>query len=715
MTDEARGQADSDQPLELPKDDTLDRVTFSERVVSTIVGRHEDESIVIGLYGPWGDGKTTVMNFMRADLRVRYAKTVIPVDFNPWLVGRADSLLRGFFMAVAEELDIKLGGKKQEVANLFRKIGSGVSALTLSADVAGLRPGTAATSIAELLAPSDIETTRRQFEQALRKAKRRVVVFIDDVDRLDDLEIREMFRLIRLVAPFAGITYVVACDDRAVARALATNGAPDRSGFEYLEKIVQVPLHIPPASPDDLFEWVAEGLLQLIRSTGEEVTVEEFPEIGERLRNGIMPSLRTPRAVKRYLNALSFALPMLRGNARLADVVGIEGMRVAFPAMYTKVRDGRTRFVTPPYQPFRSKPDDAAVTARVAGEIEGVPANERDEARWLLMTLFPSLGGVLSNSDISRLYAEQRVAHPDYFERYFTYSVSKDAIADTELTRILSNPDSIMVALKDGLEAKRDLYLVALTKKLAARIPALPDNVASTLLGVLPMLHPFLGKDEGRGFFGVGVSAHEALANLVARLIERLPAPDRLKATISAADAAGDPAFAIRISQAVQGHLGGSHKKLLEDAEERRLYRHLARLVVQSFGNDPIWPETTDWQRQLYLAAQFGQAKAVRTAVGRWLDVAPSSVPTFLRGMAGVAYGSRGITQNDFDRRRYEEVQQVVPLETIRRAIRRFKPRHKPSDWQDASDSTNPDMAVIDQFLLIERKIKEESKAQRVQ
>jgi predicted KAP-like P-loop ATPase len=242
----------SDNPLSNPADDLLGRAPFAKGVAAAIRGRQDPSSIVVGLYGPWGDGKSTVLNFVEAALD---GSDVVVVPFNPWLISDETELLPAFFTEVARELDVRLGGTKRRVGDALRKVGGFLSPLSVSTEVAGASPGSLVGYLADQVAGTSLVALRQDFEKALEEAGKRVVVTVDDLDRLDDREIRSMFRLIRLAAPFDRLTYVVACDETVVANALSQmQGSTATTGLAYLEKIVQVPLHIPPAPEPALTE-----------------------------------------------------------------------------------------------------------------------------------------------------------------------------------------------------------------------------------------------------------------------------------------------------------------------------------------------------------------------------------------------------------------------------------------------------------------------------
>ncbi len=72
----------TDQPISTLGEDRFQRYGFSKQIATTISNRKSEEGIVIGLYGAWGEGKTSVLNFIATELQLD--KSVLTVKFNPW-------------------------------------------------------------------------------------------------------------------------------------------------------------------------------------------------------------------------------------------------------------------------------------------------------------------------------------------------------------------------------------------------------------------------------------------------------------------------------------------------------------------------------------------------------------------------------------------------------------------------------------------------------
>ena len=90
----------SDTPIIDPAQDKFGRWPFAQRIAQTIVSRTDPSSIIIGIYGSWGDGKTTVLNFIEHELNQH--QEVVSFTFNPWRFADEPKMLLGFFHSLAD-------------------------------------------------------------------------------------------------------------------------------------------------------------------------------------------------------------------------------------------------------------------------------------------------------------------------------------------------------------------------------------------------------------------------------------------------------------------------------------------------------------------------------------------------------------------------------------------------------------------------------------
>lgn len=432
----------SDVPLTDQHQDRFDRWPFSKRLADAIASQRDPRSIVVAVYGAWGDGKTTALNFVEKELGTH--DHILCIKFNPWRFGDEGQLLRSFFNLLAEALDRSLATQKEKIGEFLKKYGTLVAPLSLSLPGVAVSPGQAAAEIGKHLSCVDLDGLRQRIESILAAAGKRVVILMDDIDRLDKSEIYAVFKLVKLTADFSHTAYVLAFDDIMVANALQErySSSKGESGFSFLEKIVQVPLHLPRAGITALRALCFEGVDYALKISGIHLDDQQTHTYYSCFVEGIEPRLTTPRMCRRYGNSLSFALPILKGEAHPVDLMLLEGLRVFYPIVYGFVRSNPSLFQGA--HEYRSASDTLKDKARsfIEDEMCALSKTERNGAMSLLKRLFPKFSGLLGDSAygpewLESWSKEQRVCSPDYFDRYFTYAVPVGDVSDSCILQFL--------------------------------------------------------------------------------------------------------------------------------------------------------------------------------------------------------------------------------------------------------------------------------------
>src|SRR5262249_19180134 len=153
----------------------------------------------------------------------------VVVRLNPWWFSGREQFLQQFFRQFRAALgDPDAPGQLKKVAeNLDRLVGI-LEPLTLLPWVGGWTGrvkdwlksiGRATTGAADLL-KEDIQKTRATIDKLLAEQDARILVVIDDIDRLRPGEVREVFQLVKAIADFPKTIYLLAFDRRKVVRAL---------------------------------------------------------------------------------------------------------------------------------------------------------------------------------------------------------------------------------------------------------------------------------------------------------------------------------------------------------------------------------------------------------------------------------------------------------------------------------------------------------------
>ena len=106
MTEANDSLLSSDKPLTDPENDRLGYSPFAERLAESLLAMAPADGFVVALYGSWGSGKTTVVNFIVRYLECRPEEDQpIIVHFNPWWFSGRENLIRAFFDQLQGGLD----------------------------------------------------------------------------------------------------------------------------------------------------------------------------------------------------------------------------------------------------------------------------------------------------------------------------------------------------------------------------------------------------------------------------------------------------------------------------------------------------------------------------------------------------------------------------------------------------------------------------------
>jgi len=228
---------------------------------------------------------------------------------------------------------------------------------------------------------------------------RQVVIVIDDVDRLDKEEIRLLFGVIKGVADFPNVCYLMAFDMEVVVKAL--DSAQGIRGDDYLKKIVQVPVQLPLPPRKALELMLLESLNVLFEGTP--------PELKDKLRwdkfftDGIRHFIETPRDALRLANSVAMFYRYIRNELECADYVALMTLSAFCPLVYRVIESNRDMFAELTTEDFRDRSKREAVESFHKSWLREVPRKERKRVVSLVMVMFPVLESILRGIDLEGL------------------------------------------------------------------------------------------------------------------------------------------------------------------------------------------------------------------------------------------------------------------------------------------------------------------------
>jgi predicted KAP-like P-loop ATPase len=180
-----------DEPLENPADDALGYAPFTAKVAEALISLKPKSGLVLALYGSWGGGKSTMLNFVAKNLDSRPKdEQPIIIRFNPWWFSGQETLVLNFFTELIAGLRLNslTDTALKNLPRLLRILGAGVSIIPTMEPV-GAVVGKLGKEFDEI-GRDTLSKVRAEIENKLKQFPSPILVIIDDLDRLPDDEIR---------------------------------------------------------------------------------------------------------------------------------------------------------------------------------------------------------------------------------------------------------------------------------------------------------------------------------------------------------------------------------------------------------------------------------------------------------------------------------------------------------------------------------------------
>ena len=431
----------ADGPVVDPADDVLGRYEFASALADDVRLAPAESGFVIGLTGPWGSGKTSVLKLVSHALQNEVSAVV---SFNPWLFSGTQQLVAHFFAELSGQLG-RSGGRARSVAKAISSYGRVISPLRYVPYVGEFaRISSEAVQALGNAAEAEAQSAEIQadkLKEKLGELEKPILVLVDDLDRLRPSEIVDVVRLVRLVGDFPNLVYVVAFDHEVVEKALDQNSGDGRG---YLEKIIHISHALPPIRHEDLTSVLQIALDEAVPNPRS----LRFDE--HRFRSffwqDVRPLFSTIRDVRRFINVLRTTLKLLGDEVDLADILALEALRLFEPSAFERIVASRY-LLTGTRDPFGDayayllgKTDDAADKEKVEGI--STEARQPTYVDRIVKQLFPHaerlLGGSAYHGSIALEWkAACRVADGDVFDIYLHRRLAPGALPTREVERIL--------------------------------------------------------------------------------------------------------------------------------------------------------------------------------------------------------------------------------------------------------------------------------------
>lgn len=573
----------AEAPISNAAQDRLRRVDFAGRIAGVLSELSLREGRVFAIRGGWGFGKSSLKNLITEKLDAR-DDGADWVDFNPWQWGDGDAIARALFGQIADRLGGEHSKDALARADALRRYGAiltGAASPLKEASRSTLLISTVLTNasiiafasaihfdlptgakVATVLAvisvgtplmgrtlvhlgrdrgSEPLEKMRGALEARLRELKRPLVVFVDDIDRLEPDQIRMLLRQVKANANLPNIVFVLLFQPSIVESAL--NPVADGDGRAFLEKVVQANFDLPAVPVAIVHQAFAEELSVRASLYATEANGFSQTRWGNAFVGCIQPFLRNMRDARRLLSSIAVHMPLHADGevfeVNVIDFLMLESLRVFEPELHEALFRERDLVL----QSRRFTGDGRRDTDKVAAEqlLEMVPEERRTTVRDTLKNLFPQLewafGGTHYGDDwYQQWLAAKRVCSPRYFPRYFELQTAAGELSERGFVAVLaatSNEDRLIATIAD-IEANG--LLSSLVARFDESVDRLPAEDAIVLLPVMFQIgQKLVGSRDTDPFNSPWVSAWRATS----WYLKRVPDEIRGKLAIEALQRTG--------------------------------------------------------------------------------------------------------------------------------------------------------------------------------
>ena len=431
-----------DLPITKVKDDVLSRSSFAKNLAQTLLEYSCSSPFSVGLYGKWGSGKTSLLNMIIEEIEAKQSSAVV-LRFNPWLCSDPRQLISQFF----KQLETAISRHNIEAKKILKNVCELVAQYAGYFDIIP-NPFTGGVPIATIVGKVcnmaihfgkrktvDLQVVKDEIVKKLGEAKLKIIVAIDDIDRLSKEEIVAVFQLVKALADFPNTIYLLAFDYEVVIQAL--KDVQYGEGRAYLEKIIQVPFEIPAPNIDIIHKTLFSKLHSIIGNVDDcrwnRVTWARLFEFG------IKTYIVSIRDVIRYVNVFSLKYELLKDEADPVDLLGLTCLQVFEPMIYARL---------PYYKEilcgsvngylYGGRKEEGRKIKQAIEDLlsEKISISHVEAARQIMGILFPRIQLVLDESsnmntgDVSqqRSLIAHNISDESCFERYFSLMLEDDSI-----------------------------------------------------------------------------------------------------------------------------------------------------------------------------------------------------------------------------------------------------------------------------------------------
>jgi len=537
-----------------------------------------------------------------------------------------------------------------------------------------------------------IEEIKQRIESYIAQTKKKIIIFIDDIDRLQSKEILLVFKLARLNANFQNTIFLLAFDQIVVQNYFKNDLNIDS---EFLEKIVQKPIPLPAIEQQDIDQFLDNHLDKLfdelaISKERREKFNKDFPLI---YLMQVSKFFKTLRRAKRYLNGLRSTLPLVKNEVNLYDFLILEIIRNFFPKIYNDIWRNPWSYLPIKWDikhyfssPFVSGVNEDKKNEIIQNHIANIVADEKDDKiiKGLLKALFFEVENSLEQSQSGQKKSaetyrvEKCITHPECFKKYFMLKVPSSDISDEFMEMTLAFWHSLKDTEKENVISKTifDLQEKSMLSKFFNKLLIFIDKIPKeAIYEIIRVIYKNAGKFSKEGAQNIDGSEYlnsiKLLSSLVNGRIEKGKIHSILEETVMNTPYIPFAVFIVGFCKEKGGRL---YFNIYESANFNKLQNEVANRLKKHFVDEKrdIFKEISGWSFVLYHwgsnwgSFEGGNGKIVNNYVLSLIRGNAKKFITFLISQKGDAFFDKTVFN-------LKEICRIYSISDLNKLAEKFK------------------------------------------
>lgn len=545
-------------------------------------------------------------------------------------------------------------------------------------------------------------TIKQEIELALLNGKIKLLIIIDDIDRLTKSEIRLMMQLVRINANFSNTIYLLPFDNKIVEASL--DEPPGTSGREYLQKIIQVQYDIPPHSSEIVLSFLLKELSAIDESLPETngITSQEHYWINV-FHSGYKHFFKNLRDVKRYLNSLRFAVSYVNRTGVIEvnpiDLFAIEAIRVFAPSMYIFIKENKDLFL----HPTREQKDALQKREFYKNGLESVDKGIREAVDDLVQRIFPEIRNLHKDQRSTfgeNYYIESaknlQIHSAKHFDAYFTLNVEQGgAVSNYHVHSLLGNvgdQERVESILKEHIKNGSYRALIDRFKPHWLNKKSSPIHEVKSLGQAIINIYDILPKDSS-GFFDFEDSKTSSYQILFHALKSIEQTDQRLKIIENWISRSKGILAPLRLISGLDKNRSDYEDMIPHGSDIGNLKRICVEKIEDKYQKKELLQiEGTDFISMLHYWKLWGEESSCLEFIDSVFSDCENLVE-FLKHFIGVGHS---LTLGEFAQRKrttymLDELSKLTPLCKVMESLAAFK--------ETDSDCYNKNKEIIDGYL----------------